>query len=68
MNRHNNKLAMTQLQTQKQTTQNLQTNGQVIAYLLLTTIYAPELVTLDCSFTLVLRGLNTQPYTDGSSR
>ena len=27
----------------------------------------PELVTLDCSFTLVLRGLNTQPYTDGSS-
>ena len=26
-----------------------------------------EPVTLDCSFTVVLPGLNTQPYTDGSS-
>ena len=59
---------MTYLQTQKQTTQNLQTDGQINAYLLLTTIYAPELVALDCSFTLVLQGLNTQPCTDGSSR
>ena len=41
---------------------------KINAYLLLTAIYAAELVTLDCSFTLVLRGLNTQPYTDGSSR
>ena len=45
---------MTQLETQKQTTHNLQTDGQVNGYLLLTTIYAPELVTLNCSFTLVL--------------
>ena len=59
---------MTLLQTQKQTTHNLQTDEQLNAYLLLTKIYAPELLTLDCSFTLVLRGLNTQPYTDGSSR
>ena len=59
---------MIKLQTQKQTTQNLQINGQVIGNLFLTTIYAPELVTLDCSFTLVLRCLNTQPYADGSSR
>ena len=58
---------MTQLETQKQTTHNLQTDGQVNGYLLLTTIYAPELVTLNCSFTLVLRELNTQTYTDGSS-
>ena len=40
---------MTQLQTQKQTTHNLETDGQVNTYLLLTTIYAPELVTLECS-------------------
>ena len=53
------------MQTQKQTTHNLQTDGQVNAYFLLTTIYVRELVTLDCSFTLVLRGLNKQPYTDG---
>ena len=31
------------MQTQEQTTQNLQTNGQVMAYLLLTAIYVPEL-------------------------
>ena len=59
---------MTYLQTEKQKTHNLQTDEQINAYLLLTTIYAPELVTLDCSFTLVLRGLNTQPFRDGSSR
>ena len=29
----------------------------------LTDTYAPELVTLVSSLTLVLRGLNTQPYT-----
>ena len=34
---------------------------------LLTTIYAPELVTLDSSFPLVLPGPNTQPYTDDCS-
>ena len=59
---------MTLLQTQKQTTHNLQTDEQLNAYLLLRIIYAPELVTLDCSFTVVLQGLNAQPYTDGSSR
>ena len=59
---------MTSLQTQKQTTHNLQTDEQLNAYLLLRIIYAPELVTLDCSFTVVLQGLNAQPYTDGSSR
>ena len=59
---------MTSFQTQKQTTHNLQTDEQLNAYLLLATIYAPELLTLDCSFALVLWGLNTQPYTDGSSR
>ena len=37
---------MSSLQTQKQTINNLQTDGQVNAYLFLTTIYAPELVTL----------------------
>ena len=45
---------MTSLQTQKQTTHNLQTDEQLNAYLLLATIYAPELLTLDCSFALVL--------------
>ena len=59
---------MTSLQTQKQTTHNLQTDEQLNAYLLLRIIYARELVTLDCSFTVVLQGLNAQPYTDGSSR
>ena len=29
------------------------------------TIYAPELVTLAVAFHNVLRGPNTQPYTDG---
>ena len=33
----------------------------------LTIIYAPELATLDSSFTLVLPGPNTQPYTDDCS-
>ena len=59
---------MTLLQTQKQTTHNLQTDEQLNAYLLLRTIYAPEIVTPNRSFTLVLQGLKTQPYTDGSSR
>ena len=35
---------MTSLQTQKQTTHNLQTDEQLNAYLLLTNIYAPELL------------------------
>ena len=47
---------------------NLSTDQGYHAYLLLTTIYAPKLVSLDCSFTLVLQGLNTQPYTYGRSR
>ena len=47
------------METQKQATHNLQTDGQADDYLLLTTIYAPELVTLNYSITLVLRGLNT---------
>ena len=46
---------MTELQTQTQTTHNLQTDEQINVYLLLPTIYVPELVTLDCSFTLVLK-------------
>ena len=38
----------------------MQANEKINAYLLLATIYAPELVTLDCNFTLVLRGLNIE--------
>ena len=34
---------------------------------LLTIIYAQELVTVDCCLTLMLQGLNTQPYTGESS-
>ena len=35
--------------------------------MLLTTIYAPELVTLGSTFPLVLPSLNTQPHTDDCS-
>lgn len=41
-------------------TQNSQTDEQINGYLLLTIIYATELVTLDWSFTLVLYVFNTR--------
>ena len=59
---------MTCLQTKIQTSHNLQTDEQMNVYLFLTTTYAPELVSLDCSFTLMLRDLITQHGTDRSSR
>ena len=57
---------MTKIQTPKQTTLNWQTDKQT--YLLLATVYALGPMTLDCSFTLVLQSINTQPYTDGIRR